>query len=437
MVAQFKETQGRIQGATSTFGAPFYGDRVLGRLVYGASKGHSWCTEDDYDIPSPDKIQKPGASYEEVRLINIIVVRRGGECAITQKVRVARAKGAHAVVVVDKADSPLTSANMAHAVVRNDGSADNVHIPSVLIAKDDGLKLIDAARTHAVVVELAWTVPSKHAVDLQFWMSAASPESMGFLKAFAPKRRALNKVLNFVPHFTVFEIEDGEYSTKNNLCWDSDGKWCTEDPDGAGPLTGKDVLLEDVRQLCIHEKYKLETPVPIGDIRIYWSPQYWAYIELFADTCPLDRFGAACSEGLMAQVGIDKATVDACIQTSWKQKLGGEAKRKAWSPRAVQINGWRYSGILDADLVTHAICAGFTDTPPECAQLLKPRDPFVPFQPSDDGVSMSTLTILEVCLLLLIIVAGFLYARSLKKELRTSVREEVMLEVQAQYSRMG
>lgn len=441
LVKRFKSTFGRITGATSTFGAPFYGDRVLGRLVYGPSKGHSWCTEDDYEVPSPDKMQKPGTQYDEVRLINIIVVRRGGECAITQKVRVARAKGAHAVVVVDKADSPLTSEKMAHAVVRNDGSADNVHIPSVLISKDDGLELIDAAKTHTVIIELAWTVPSNHAVDMQFWMSSVSPESLTFLKDFAPKRQALNKLMNFQPHFQVFEIEDGEFQTKQSLCWDATGpdagKFCAEDPDGPGPLTGKDVLLENVRQLCIHQIYKLEVPMELFKLKIFWSPQYWNYMAAFGDTCPVEKFGTACSEELMAKVEIDKAKVDSCIQSSYREKLEAEASRKAWSPRAVQINGWRYSGILDADLVTHAVCAGFTDTPPECTALLKPRDPFQPFQPSNDGVSMTTLTFLEVGSLVLIIVAGCLYARSLKKELRTSVREEVMLEVQAQYSKMG
>mmetsp|Transcript_68607 Transcript_68607/g.135717 ORF Transcript_68607/g.135717 Transcript_68607/m.135717 type:complete len:479 (-) Transcript_68607:65-1501(-) len=442
LVNRFKETDGRIQGATSTFGAPFYGDRVLGRLVYGPStKGHSWCTEDDYEVPGVDKMTKPGAGYEEARLINIILVRRGGECAITQKVRVARAKGAHAVIVVDKADSPLTSQKMAHAIVRNDGSADNVHIPSVLIAKEDGLELIDAAKTHTVVVELAWNVPSNKAVDMQFWMSSASQESMTFLRQFAPRRRALNKLMNFQPHFTVFGIEDGEFATKQNLCWDSTGpdagKWCAEDPDGPGALTGKDVLQEDVRQLCIHEVYKVEAPIKIFTLKIYWSPQYWEYVEKFGDACPLDKFGTECSEGLMAQLNIDKEKVQSCMETSYREKLMAEERHKAWSPRAVQINGWRYSGILDAELVTHAVCAGFTDSPPDCAALLKPRDPFQPFESTNDGISMSTLTILEVGLMLLIIAAGMLYARSLKKELRTSVREEVMLEVQAQYSRMG
>jgi len=387
---------------------------------------------------------KPGAGYEEARLINIILVRRGGECAITQKVRVARAKGAHAVIVVDKADSPLTSENMAHAVVRNDGSADTVHIPSVLIAKDDGLELIDAAKNHIVVVELAWNVPSNHAVDMQFWMSSASQESLKFLKAFAPKRKYLNRLMNFDPHFIVFEIEDGEFATKENLCWESTGpdagKWCTEDPDGPGPLKGKDVLQENVRQHCIHQVYKLAQPSDFLGLKIFYSEEYWNYMKSFGDSCPLKNFGVQCSEALMAKLNIDKQPVDSCMQTNFRTILGAESRRKAWSPRAVQINGWRYSGILDADLVTHAICAGFTDTPPECAKLLKPRDPFRPFVPvviPKNSVTMSTLTILEVCLLLLICFAGFLYARSLKKELRTSVREEVMLEVQAQYSRMG
>lgn len=32
---------------------------------------------------------------------------------------------------------------------------------------------------------------------------------------------------------------------------------------------------------------------------------------------------------------------------------------EAWSPRAIRINGWRYSGMLEADLVVRAVCSGF------------------------------------------------------------------------------
>ena len=34
-------------------------------------------------------------------------------------------------------------------------------------------------------------------------------------------------------------------------------------------------------------------------------------------------------------------------------------RAEAWSPRAIRINGWRYSGMLEADLVVRAVCSGF------------------------------------------------------------------------------
>ena len=34
-------------------------------------------------------------------------------------------------------------------------------------------------------------------------------------------------------------------------------------------------------------------------------------------------------------------------------------RTQAWSPRAIRINGWRYSGMLEADLVARAVCSGF------------------------------------------------------------------------------
>lgn len=36
----------------------------------------------------------------------------------------------------------------------------------------------------------------------------------------------------------------------NSLCI-SGGRYCAFDPDGNGPLMGRDVIFEDLRQLCI------------------------------------------------------------------------------------------------------------------------------------------------------------------------------------------
>merc|ERR1719461_2809493 len=98
--------------------------------------------------------------------------------------------------------------------------------------------------------------------------------------------------------------------TATNLCSDSTGKFCAEDPDGNGPITGRMVLQEDVRQLCIHDKYKRTmgtTPTTEGGASpvIEYAAEYWDYIERYIERCPLagagDRFGEECSKKLMAE----------------------------------------------------------------------------------------------------------------------------------------
>ncbi|CAE8617544.1 unnamed protein product [Polarella glacialis] len=443
LVSQFGSNRGRVEGSTATFGAPFYGDRVLGRLVYGDSlKNHSHCRADDYEVPEPSTTKKGESGYDQVRLINIVMVRRG-KCSFTTKVKVAYEKGAHAVIIVDREDSDLTSKDMSNIIVADDGYGDKIHIPSVLISKDDGNKLIEAVKRSQVIIELAWDLPTDHVVTLDMWMSAASIESMKFLKEFAPKRRTLNEVMIFNPHYAVFSMDGSDPAVYSGLCSDETGRFCAEDPDGNGKISGRDVLDEDVRELCIHESTKVAR-TSLQDLKsgkglVEYAAKYWDYMEIFLDRCPLDadnpqdRFGEACSLKVMRQVGINPDEIMQCVMSTKEEKLKHERENPAWSPRAIRINGWRYSGMLNADLLTRAVCSGFVTSPDECDDLIKPRDYFKPFivQPQD-GVKFTTMLSWLAGTAVLGFGCMLLYKRYLKKEMRSTLREEVMLEVQAQ-----
>jgi hypothetical protein len=260
-------------------------------------------------------------------------------------------------------------------------------------------------------------------------------ESMKFLKEFAEKRRKLNKVITFQPHYAVFGIEGNSPSVSNQLCSDSTGQYCAEDPDGAGPVTGKDVLEENVRQLCIHDLYKVN---PDGaSSRVRYSEEFWDYMEHFMVNCPLsgsdpqNRFGLECSVKTMKLAGVSVDRVNSCVLQNRAAFLKRERENQAWSPRALRINGWRYSGILDADLVTKAICSGLSNMPAICTDLTKPRNPFQPYYKTE-GLTFSQLVIYFLAMCGVMLVLMLMYKRYLKKEMRATLREEVMLEVQAQ-----
>ncbi|CAK0874832.1 unnamed protein product [Prorocentrum cordatum] len=428
---------GRIVGSTATFGAPYFGQRVLGKLVYvedHATAPH--CTKDyalDFCAESTQQAAQDGLAEGEAKLINIFVIRRGG-CSFVTKVKVAAAKCAHAAIIVDRADSNLTAEDLKHIVVADDGYGGSVEIPSVLISRVQGQKLIDALKDEeSIVAELAWDIPTDRVVNVDMWISSASRESLRFLKEFSPKRRVLNSVMSFTPHYAIFMMDKGDPALFNDLCV-QDGQYCAEDPDGAGPVTGTDVIAEDVRQLCIHELYKKVS----NEGRVQFSREFWDYMEQLGDACPVDgtgenMFGYKCSVNLMRKIGINSDDVNECASRTTGDKLKDQRDHPAWSPRAVRINGWRYTGMLDPDLVTRAICSGFITAPDECDKLLNPRDPFGVLHPMGlkGGVTFGQMVGWMVVTLLVAFGALLLYKRYLKNEMRITLREEVMLEVRS------
>merc|ERR1712100_837309 len=193
-------------------------------------------------------------------------------------------------------------------------------------------------------------------------------------------------------------------SVYQELCSDTTGQYCAEDPDASGSVTGREVLAEDVRQMCIHEL----TKVPASAAHdghdhppVEYAAPFWDYVEKIMDSCPLDgadassRFGEACSKKLMTEVGVDVDAVMKCYTDTHDEKLKNQRDHTAWSPRAVRINGWRYTGMLDADLVTRAVCAGFTKKPDECMSLGSARNPFEKYQGALAGDSVSFTTFIS------------------------------------------
>merc|ERR1719197_687875 len=92
---------------------------------------------------------------------------------------------------------------------------------------------------------------------MDLWISSASQQSLKFLKDFKDRRKQLNQVVSFQPHYAVFSEDPNSMKAYQELCWDEHAEYCAEDPDGAGDVTGKTVLQEDLRQLCIHNHYKV------------------------------------------------------------------------------------------------------------------------------------------------------------------------------------
>jgi len=433
LVSKFKKNQGVIYGSTATFGAPYYGERVVGRLMHGVSlHGRAHCTADDYELQVP----AGGVEVSGQELVDVVVVRRG-KCSFVTKVSVAAKKGAHAVIVIDQEGSTKTPQEIQNEVVSDDGYGDTVKIPSVLISSAEGEQLLDSMKHDPVIVELAWDIPHAAVVLADFWMSSGSSESTEFLTRFKESAEILKFHLQFVPHYHVFSLPPS--SGYGRLCTDETAKYCAPDPDGPGPITGADVVEEDLRQLCIWRvTAQADAGMPEG---AKYSQVFWEYIFSFYRSCtmsstkPISTFGKACSEKLMTDLKMPTAKITKCLTQNRTRYLDEQVKNVAWSPQALRLNGWRYSGPLDQEIVLKAICSGYSRPLKECESLLsgfwvnlanKMKNQV------ENNLTTSTFVWMLVMLALLTVANGYLYRRYLKKVLRRLLREEVMMEVQSQ-----
>jgi len=432
---QFKESHGVVYGTTATFGAPYSGEPLLGRLLYAPSRGKDHCAENDYSLDKHTGSTPTGGQMgnDGRELVDVVLVRRG-QCTFVTKVRIAQQKGARAVVVVDRETSTLTSKDIQRIIMADDGSGSELKIPSLLISRFDGQKLIDAAKVSELVIELAWDIPRGTHVIVDFWMSSGSQEASEFLQRFKDTAETMKFHLQFVPHYHIFSLP--EASNPGRLCMDGGTEFCAPDPDGTGPVTGEDVANEDLRQLCIWSLTARMTPGSDSEKAATYSQQFWDYVVRFADECPGrggsgdSILGESCSRRVMAKIGVSPDDVQRCARDNRIQLLRDQIKYVAWSPLALRINGWRYSGPLDPETVLKAVCSGYVEPPLECSELLSGFA--AQFRWGPGVVSLSAFLWTTLAMMGCMVVLFLLYRQQMTKSVRTVLREEVMLEVQAQ-----
>ena len=458
--------QGIIYGTTAIFGAPEYGKRTLGEVVYFTPSSEH-CEESDFEkYPARDASSKADD-------MKIYVLDRGG-CPFEKKVRLAQRRGADAVIIVDfpcsrqqdiainegHPETPCRDTEGIQRIVMADTSgAHDIHIPSILIARAQGERLVSAitrasstgeTRTPTesqVVVMLLWDIPRSDFVSVDFWMSSAATDTSYFMSQFAQFAAALGPEIQFVPHYSIAQLSPDQvlfYGAAARCMHSGESYFCDSQ---LSPL-GEVVVREDARQLCVWHATRNTAKASTGK-EVAFSPLYWEYVSEFFESCHPSRnralatpFSDECANAVMKRVGIDQDKVGwcldrmqspACADASVKRPecasgfhlLADQAAHQAWSPHALRINGWRYSGPLEATVVLRTICQGFVNVPDICNEV-----PLLGAWHARLSTAMAWF--LSISVFAVFMLAGWVYRRHLKTSLRSVLREEVMLEVRSQ-----
>ncbi|XP_042028630.1 vacuolar-sorting receptor 6-like isoform X2 [Salvia splendens] len=370
------DKRSKHDAAIANFGVPDYGGSLTGTLVY-PDKGQVGCSAFDGDRPFKPKSSRP----------TILLLDRG-ECFFALKVWNGQQAGASAVLVADIIDEPLiTMDSPQDSSPEAAGYVEKIGIPSALIGRPLGDTLKEALKKgEDVVVKIDWSESMPHPderVEYELWTNSNDEcgsrcdEQMNFIKNFKGHAQILEKggYTQFTPHYITWYCPRDFVQTEQckSQCINR-GRYCAPDPelDFSSGYSGKDVVLENLRQLCVHRV--------ANQTNRSWI--WWDYVSDFHIRCSMkhNRYSKDCAEEVMKSLGISVEKINKCmgdpeadtenevLKIEQELQVGHGSRGDVTILPTMVMNNVQYRGKLERNAVLKAVCAGFKETtePPIC-----------------------------------------------------------------------
>ncbi|XP_057429809.1 vacuolar-sorting receptor 6-like [Lotus japonicus] len=362
-------------GAIGNFGLPNYGGYIIGSLVYPDKDSHG-CHEFEGDKPFKFRSNRP----------TIVLIDRG-ECYFALKVWHAQLAGAAAVLVTDSIEESLITMDSPEESLDADGYIEKIVIPSALIEKSFGDALKEALNNKdEVLLRIDWRESMPHPddrVEYEFWTNsndecgARCDEQMNFVKNFKGHAQILERggYTLFTPHYiTWFCPRPFVQSSQCKSQCINNGRYCAPDPEkdfGEG-YQGKDVVYENLRQLCVHRV--------ANESSRSWV--WWDYVTDFHVRCSMKekRYSKECAETVMESLDLPIEKIKKCmgdpeadvenevLKNEQQVQVGRGSRGDVTILPTLVINNVQYRGKLERTSVLKAVCAGFKEStePPVC-----------------------------------------------------------------------
>lgn len=201
------------------------------------------------------------------------------------------------------------NSNIQTILMSDDGTGRDITIPTLMVRKEDGDKLRrylsknQYYEKNFVTLKASFDVWQSDNVKYDIYFAASQMYFYKFLKEMAYFHKLLNNTTPMTAHFRVHSFSRGDLET--NLDCYSNGKYCLFNDIQA---TGRQVLTEQIRQICILEK---NTPHPQDD-------EWFTYVAAIADyNCTLED--ADCISKAMKKAGINSILVQDCIDNAFEK----------------------------------------------------------------------------------------------------------------------
>ncbi|XP_017701108.1 vacuolar-sorting receptor 6-like isoform X2 [Phoenix dactylifera] len=366
--------RGHHDAAIANFGVPDYGGTMTGVIVR-PDKGTTGC-EPFNNGPFKSRTKR-----------SVILLLDRGDCYFALKAWNGQNAGAAAVLVADNIGEPLLTMDTPEES-RDSEYVEKISIPSALVdrAFGEALKKALAKGNEEVVVRLDWRESMPHPdnrVEYEFWTNSNDEcgsrceEQMDFVKSFKGHAQLLEKggFTQFTPHYITWYCPQAFILSKQckSQCINN-GRYCAPDPeqDFGGGYDGKDVVIENLRQLCVHSAAN-ESGRP-------WI--WWDFVTDYHVRCSMEgkKYSRDCAENVAKSLGLPLDKILKCmgdpeadvenevLKREQEIQVGRGSRGDVTILPTLVINNVQYRGILERTAVLKAICAGFKEStePPVC-----------------------------------------------------------------------
>ncbi|CAD8054665.1 unnamed protein product [Paramecium primaurelia] len=406
---ELDQKNGEIKFSIANFGNIPWGRRLSGTL--DISDPIEACTQINQTVKS-----------------HFVLIKRGS-CSFVTKVRHAQNAGYQLAIIEDNKEEIIDNITMS-----DDGTGYGLQIPSIFISKSDGemltkyLKMPKAdLETEQIQLLIKFDVRQQENIDVLFAFSISSGETYKFLREYQPYYEKLkHDNVNYTvlyPLYQIIPIPDRPIDYQNCISY---GKYCSPDPDRSGIGTGRMIVEETLRQLCIFNLTKTK---------------WFDYMQSFRDNCTSAQQYETCSPKVQQEVGIDNQLVEKCIRDqqethtfqinnetiNYKSNQFLETQLSLWNTAGVQqlpgiiINHQDYLGKITGANVFFDICYSFETPPESCGNYV---DGYI-FQPDQSINLYLTIAIIITVMVIFFVLLFCVYTKLIRREFKESSQAQV------------
>ncbi|KAM3137649.1 hypothetical protein pb186bvf_010263 [Paramecium bursaria] len=393
---------------------------------------------------------------DEFKRTSFILLAKRGQCPFVQKSLNAQLNGFSMIIIVDDREEDSSAPDIVSY-----NQSIFIKIPAVMISKQEGDKIIDfmvKSPNEPIKTMIKFSdVEKAKTVNYSYWFSVMDSQSYTFIEEFYPFHKEMLGKLNFTPHFALTRyhyFKEGEQMLNDPSCL-SGGRYCDIDPDGDGPLSGRDAVMQVLKQICINQQNPLK---------------WWTYAIYYRKNCLTPKFEnyAQCEKDALANSTINQTSLSVCVNSSFLGKqnpevddnflLGNELSshqnlaQKSWPILIVNRQIFKGSLNIQYQYVNTSsgtkkifdtnhygplemICEGFTDDskPQRCEEFKQYYIDGENIYEHEAG--SSTFYIWIIVVLFMLVIMGFslfCYRREYRKKLNQQIQQDVNIYL-AQY----